>query len=102
MRSLCRCKQDCTSLNEKIAQARPVVVILVNNQCVLRQSRNIAYPAQLAFANALGFFVQGCIEVGAVKSIADRYNVRFTFCVGRGKTRDTLPLYKGCFSLCER
>src|SRR6266566_6221754 len=101
MRSRCRCKQGRTSLNEKIAQARPVVVILVNNQRDLRTSRNIAYPAQLAFANALGFFVQGGIEVGAVKGIADRYNVRFTLCVGRGKTRDTLRVNKGYFDLCK-
>src|ERR1700694_2806029 len=101
MRSLCRCKQGCTSLNEKIAQARPVVVILVNNQCDLRTSRNIAYPAQLVFANALGFFVQGCIEAGTVKGIADRYNVRISLRVGRGKTRDTLRVNKGCFDLCE-
>src|SRR3954463_15944644 len=95
MRSLCRGEQGCTALNKKIAQARPVVIILVNNQRDLRTSRNVAYPAQLAFANALRFFVQGGIEAGAVKGIADRYNVRFTLCVGRGKTRDTLRVNKG-------
>src|SRR6266536_3784469 len=89
-----RCKQPCPPLYQDIAQARPIIVILINDQRDFRPHLDVASAPQLPRGNTLGLLVQWSIEARAIKGIADGYNIRVSVCVSRGKPRNTLCTYK--------
>ena len=94
MGCILRCKQFCPPLYQDIAQARPIIVILINDQRDFRPRLDVAYAPQLTRGNALGLLVQRNIEARSIKGITDRYNMRVSVRVSRGKPRNALCTYK--------
>src|SRR5947209_7906907 len=85
MSCIFRWKQLRPSLYQHIAQVRPIIVVLINNQCDFRSRLDVAHPAQLTRGNALGLFVQWCVEVRSIKGIADGYNMWVSVCISSSK-----------------
>src|SRR5207302_10842514 len=92
-----RCKQFCPPLYQDIAQARPIIVILINDERDFRPSLDVAYALQLTRGNALGLLVQWNIEARSIKGIIDRYTMRSSGCVSVGKPRKAFGTYKSRF-----
>src|SRR5947208_16117273 len=89
-----RCKQFCPPLYQDIAQARPIIVILINDQRDFSPRLDVAYAPQLTRGTALWLVVQWNIEARSIKVISDTYNIRASVRVSGATAHTALCTYK--------
>lgn len=96
-----RFDQFCVGDDEYIAEPRPVIIILIDEQRSGSIALNVADAAKFAACHAFGFLVQCGIEVCAIKGVADGNEVGNALFVYRGEASHALALYKARLRFCE-
>src|SRR5579864_2926454 len=90
-----RREQVCPTVDEDIAQLRPIlVVVAINYERGFVTRLDIAHAPELVPGDTLGFLVEWSIEACPVKGIADGDDMRAATGIGCGEMRNSLRKHK--------
>jgi len=73
---------------QRVPELRPIVLVVIDQQCDLRSSPDIAQTCQTLRGDSLRFLIYGAVEGLAIENKTDRHDVRSMLGIHRGKVGD--------------